>query len=369
MTHSDHTTITKIQLWTLDIPTTDPFVVATGQLSTAQNIFVKITLHNGSVGFGEIAPFPDITGETIEASLRTANRLATSLLGTSANHYRRSAQQLQEQAPDFPATRCGIETSLLDAFCRSAGIPLWALWGGADVRARETDITIPICDHDRTVTLAKEWYELGFRLFKMKVGHDVDEDIRRIETIHRQFPEVTFVVDPNQGFTRQTAAAFIEGVKKIGGTIELLEQPLAQEDLEGSAWLRQTYHTPVAADETVRSVTDAQRVIQHQAADFINLKITKSGVMETLDIIALAKNSGIQLMIGGMVETRVAMGCSFGLVLGIGGIQYLDLDTPLLLRHDPVQGGFAYRCSQLQPWKGTGLDLHLPPHANSIVIE
>jgi L-Ala-D/L-Glu epimerase / N-acetyl-D-glutamate racemase len=361
--------ITKIQLWTLDIPTTDPFVVATGKLSAAQNIIVKITLRDGSVGFGEIAPFTDITGETVADSLKTAQLLSLSLLGTSVHHYRRLAQEFQEQAPNFPATRCGIETALLDALCRSASIPLWTLWGGADVRERETDITIPICDQKRTLALAKEWHERGFRLFKMKVGHDVDEDIRRIGAIHQSLPDVTFLVDPNQGFTRDTASTFIEGIKKVGGIIEILEQPLPKDDLEGLAWLRKTYHIPIAADESVRSVADAQRVIQHHAADFINLKITKSGVMETLDIVTLAKHSGMKLMIGGMVETRVAMGCSFGLVLGLGGIEFLDLDTPLLLNHDPVEGGFSYRCSCLQHWTSPGLGVSLTPPANSIVIE
>jgi len=307
--------------------------------------------------------------EKVEISVTTAQTLATSLLGTPAAHYRRSVQQLQEMAPDFPAARCGIETALLDAFCRSANIPLWALWGGADVRERETDITIPITDRVRTLALAKEWYAQGFRLFKMKVGHDVDEDIRRIESIHQHFPDVAFLVDPNQGFTRITASTFIEGVRKVGGTIVLLEQPLPKEDLEGSAWLRRTYHIPIAADESVRTVADAQRVIQHQGADFINLKITKSGVMETLDIVSLAKHSGVQLMIGGMLETRVAMGCSLSLVLGIGGIDILDLDTPLLLTHDPVVGGFVYHCQYVQPWHGAGLDVHLDPPEKSIVIE
>lgn len=369
MAFLDHTTVTKLQLWTLDIPTTDPFVVATGQLNAAQNIIVKITLQDGSVGFGEIAPFSDLTGETLEASLHMAKTLGASLLGTSSATYRQCAQSFQEQAPNNPATRCGLETALLDAFCRSANIPLWALWGGADVRERETDITIPICDRDRTLVLAREWYEQGFRLFKMKVGHDVDEDVRRIETIHQQFPDVTFLVDPNQGFTRETAATFIEGVRKVGGVIELLEQPLAKDNLEGAAWLRETYHIPIAADETVRCVADAKQVIQHRAADFINLKITKSGVLETLDIVTIAKTSGVKLMIGGMVETRVAMGCSFALVLGLGGIDYLDLDTPLLLNQDPVEGGFAYHCSRLQPWVEAGLGISLPLPANSIVIE
>lgn len=369
MTQTPSTTITKIQFWTIDIPTTDPFVVATGQLSAAQNIIAQITLQDGSIGFGEIAPFTDLSGETVEASLQTAESLATSLLGTPADTYHRVAQQIQEHAPDFPATRCGLETAIVDAFCRSSNIPLWKLWGGTDVRERETDITIPICDHERTLVLAREWYEKGFRLFKMKVGHDVDEDVRRIETIHQHFTDVTFLVDPNQGFTRDTASAFIQGVKTVGGIIEILEQPLSRDDTEGAAWLRHTFHIPIAADESVRSLSDAKKVIQSRSADFINLKITKSGVMETVDIVSLAKRSGIKLMIGGMLETRVAMGCSFSLVLGLGGIEYLDLDTPLLLKHDPAEGGFTYRCPYLQHWEGAGLDVRLTLPENAIVIE
>ena len=72
MTQTNQTTITKIQLWTLNIPITDPFVVATGQLTTAQNIFIQVTLRDGSIGFGEIAPFTDLTGETVSDSLKTA---------------------------------------------------------------------------------------------------------------------------------------------------------------------------------------------------------------------------------------------------------------------------------------------------------
>src|SRR5206468_8577908 len=86
------------------------------------------------------------------------------------------------------------------------------------------------------------------------------------------------------------------------------------------------------------------------AADFINIKIMKSGLLAALDIAAYARAAGLRLMIGGMVETRIAMGCSFGLVLGRGGFDLLDLDTPLLLATDPVKGGYRYEGPKLQPW-------------------
>ena len=65
-------------------------------------------------------------------------------------------------------------------------------------------------------------------------------------------------------------------------------------------------------------------------------------------------------MIGGMIETRVAMGCSFSLVLGLGGISILDLDTPLLLAEDPFDsGGYQYTGPILSPWYEPGLGLRL----------
>jgi L-alanine-DL-glutamate epimerase-like enolase superfamily enzyme len=136
-----------------------------------------------------------------------------------------------------------------------------------------------------------------------------------------------------------------------------LEQPVVRDDLEGMAALRHLTGIPVAADESVRTLQDAKDVLRMQAADYINIKIMKSGLLDALDIAAYARAAGLRLMIGGMVETRIAMGCSFGLVLGLGEFEVLDLDTPLLLATDPVQGGYRYEGPRLQPWTGPGLDL------------
>lgn len=353
-------TIANIEFCPLDLPVTDPFVVATGQLQVAHNAFVQLTLHDGTVGYGEIAPFPAITGENRESSLEKARLLRNHLLGQSTLHYQRLGYELCELAPDAPAARCGLETALLDALTRALHVPLWALWGGADVRARETDITIPIASLERTRELARQWYERGFRLFKMKVGHDVDEDIRRLEALHHAWAGVAFVIDSNQGYTREEAATLIKGVNRFGGNILLLEQPLAKDDLEGHATLRRDFQVPVAADESAQSLRDLQAVIRHGAADFVNIKITKSGLLEGIVMAIVAKAAGLRVMLGGMVETRVAMGCSYGLAMGLGSCTVLDLDTPLLLETDPIAGGYTYDGPLLQPWHGPGLDLEIP---------
>ena len=361
--------VTKVEVWPIDIPLTDPFVVATGSRMTAENAFVRVTLANGAHGYGEMAPFPEVGGEDRTSSLVVASQLAKAALGQPATHYQKLSCLFMEMAASHPASRCGLETALLDALCRELHVPLWGFWGGADIRNRETDITIPITDVNRTIALARGWHAKGFRLFKTKVGADVEMDIRRLEALHRALPDIGFIADANQGFTRDQCFHFVKEVKRSGANMVLLEQPVVREDLESMAALRHDGGIPVAADESARSIRDINEIIQKGAADFINIKIMKSGLLNAKEMIAFARSSGLRLMIGGMVETRMAMGCSFGLALGLGSFEFLDLDTPLLLATDPVANGYRYDGPILHPWAGAGLGLEAESGAAVAIIE
>jgi L-alanine-DL-glutamate epimerase-like enolase superfamily enzyme len=362
--------VTKIEAWPVDLPLLAPFVVATGKMEVARNIFVRVTLRSGIHGFGEMAPFPDISGEDQNGSLQIFPMAAKECLGQSATQFRKLSQRLREVAAPFPAVRCGIETALLDALCRGMGIPLWGLWGGAEVRQRETDVTLPIGPSDQVVETARAWYARGFRRFKMKVGQEVDEDIRRVEAVSVACPDSKFVLDANQGFSFEQARECMRAMERLHLPVLLFEQPVVRENIEGFLALRRRGTIPIAADESVRSIEDARRLIDLSAVDVLNLKITKCGVVESLDIAGLARASGIRLMIGGMVESRVTMGCSWGLVLGLGGFEFLDLDMPLLLSDDPIQGGYTYEGSVLQPWDESGLGMEMRDEpSRAIVVE
>jgi L-alanine-DL-glutamate epimerase-like enolase superfamily enzyme len=203
----------------------------------------------------------------------------------------------------------------------------------------------------------------------MKVGQDVESDIRHLEAVHRALPGVSFIGDANQGFSRRDCLTFAQGVKRFGGTMVLLEQPVIRDDLEGMAAIRRETGIPVAADESVRSLADAKEVVAQGATDYINIKIMKTGVAEAVETTNFTNASGLKLMIGGMIETRIAMSCSFSLVLGLGGFDVLDLDTSLLLANDPVSDGYQYESSRLQPWSGPGLDMKVKPSSNISTIE
>lgn len=342
MSPTESRTIASVDVWTADIGLRDQFVISKGAVSRAELAFVRARLDDGTVGFGEIAPFAALTGETRGRSVRVARDLARRLVVGRASDLRAIAGALSEAAPGEPAARCGLECAVADAHARALGIPLWRVWGAADVRPRETDITIPILDEGRVDALVASWWARGFRVLKLKVGVDAAADRSRVRRIAERYEEAAFVLDANQAFDAAGALRFVESLGNCAVRVTLFEQPVARGDLEGLARVRRECGVRVVADESVFTLADARSVIDAGAADVINLKIMKSGLSESLAIADLARANGVGLMVGGMVETRLAMSFSLAIALGRGGVDHLDLDTPLLLCDDPHAGGFAY---------------------------
>jgi len=337
----------------MDVPLSGPFVISKGRMDVAEIAFVEVTLAGSARGFGEIAPFPALTGETRARSAAAARKLAGRLRGYSALEWRALAAELQEAAPDEPAARAGLECAVADAMCRAQEMPLWALWGGEDVRERETDITLPLASPEETRSQAARWHARGFRVFKMKVG--ADGDLARARSVAAAHPDTELVLDANQAWSESEATAFLRELGALAARVRLLEQPVARDDLDAMAALRRHGGVAVAADESVFTLADARRVIALGAADVINLKIMKSGLAETLDIAALARANGVGLMVGGMVETRLAMSFSYAIALGFGGVAHIDLDTPLFMAEDPCAGGYSYAGPRMTLWRESGV--------------
>lgn len=116
----------------------------------------------------------------------------------------------------------------------------------------------------------------------------------------------------------------------------------------------------VFADESVYDVEDARRIIRSGSADGINLKLMKhGGIVEAMRIAELAGANGLKLMIGGMVETRLAMTASLHLASALGGVHWLDLDTPLFLNEEILAGGMIYCGPQLRLPDAPGIGVTL----------
>jgi L-alanine-DL-glutamate epimerase-like enolase superfamily enzyme len=336
----------------------DPFTISRGTTAEVDNLLVRLTLNNGVSGYGEIAPAALLTGEDLHSARKCVLQLGMMLKGLDARNYRVIGQELSERAPQNPGARCGLEMALLDCLSRSLNMPLYQFLGGRKAGYVHTDMTIPMLPLDRSMQLARFWIKEGFSTLKIKVGVNLDAEIELLRQIHKESNgAVNFIIDANQGFTAEEAILFISEVLSLGCDVLLYEQPVDRNDLEGMAHIRKTSPVPLVADESVFTIQDLHNVVKKQAADVINLKIMKTGVLETIDLATIAHSMGLRLMIGGMVETRLAMGCSLHIAAALGFIKYYDLDTPLLMKREPFEGGYQYEGNELVLTADAGLGM------------
>ncbi|PIA33411.1 hypothetical protein AQUCO_04100085v1 [Aquilegia coerulea] len=244
---------------------------------------------------------------------------------------------------EFASVRAGVEMALIDAVANSIGVPLWRLFGGV-TNTITTDITIPIVSPAEASELASRYHKKGFSSLKLKVGKNLSADIDVLKAIREVHPDCSFILDANEGYSANEAIKVLEKLHEMGVTPILFEQPVHRDDWEGLGHVTRVakgkYGISVAADESCRSLLDVHKIIDGKLADVINIKLAKVGVLGALEIIEVARNSGLDLMVGGMVETRLAMGFAGHLAAGLGCFRFIDLDTPLLLAEDPVFGGY-----------------------------
>jgi L-alanine-DL-glutamate epimerase-like enolase superfamily enzyme len=324
----------------LNVPLLAPFTISPSSLDRTANVAIRVELAGGIIGWGETPTLPAITAEDQAIALAKLEEIAGALVGRDAGEWRLIALELAERLPEYPAVRAGLEMAVIDALVRSLGVALFRFFGGCQ-RSVVTDVTIPICPADEARKLAARYRRAGFKTLKTKIGCGISQDIERLRAILRGYPRCRLVLDANAAYTAEQVLAMLRKLRGYGVEPCLLEQPVAREDWEGLGQVARDAGIPVAADESCRNADDALRIARNGLAQVINVKLAKCGVVEAMTIAAIARAAGLELMIGGMVETRLAMGFSAHFAAGLGGFAWVDLDTPLLLAEDPVRGGYV----------------------------
>jgi L-alanine-DL-glutamate epimerase-like enolase superfamily enzyme len=350
----------KLEAEPLDIPLIEPFAIATGRVTSARNVLVRVTLADGTVGLGEAAPFPPSGGETQETALAAVRGMAPLVEGYDAAGWRPLAKRLLASFEHQETARAGVEMAVLDALTRVWNTPLFQFCGGVESRV-VSDITIPIEGPAHMAELAERYASDGATTLKLKVGTDLDDDIDRVLAVAEAAPDCDLILDGNQGYQPIDAVDLIASLADEEVYPILFEQPVHRHDLEGLRFVTERVGAPVAADESVHTAADALRVARMGAANVVNIKLMKSGLVEAMEIAAVCRAAHLDLMIGAMIESRLAIAAAAHLVAGMGGFRYVDLDTPMLLASDPFSGGYAqdgfiYTLDPSQPGHGVSVE-------------
>jgi len=334
--------ITYTDIYRFTIPMM-PFAIATGTMDSAQNVFIRVFTDEGIFGVGECSAFPVITGETQDTCLVMAKEFARILKDKDPQDIAGCMASLHMFTAHNSTIKSAFDMALYDISAKAQAVPLYQMLGGVK-RNIETDITIGISDADFMVYLAKEFVSKGANILKVKLGKDVKEDVDRIAKIRYAVGEkIEIRIDANQGWNFEQAKEVLSALSTFN--IEFCEQPMRSWYDDYLPALIKASPIKIMADESCFNHHDARRLIINKSCDAINIKLSKAGgILEALEIYKTANTVHVPCMVGGMLESRIALSAKLHFAYACKDINYFDLDT-FMLGHlkDPCVGGVKYQ--------------------------
>jgi len=333
--------ITHIAIYRFSIPMV-PFTIATGTMDHAQNVFIRVHTDAGFYGVGECSAFPMIVGETQDTCLLMAREFAKLWKGKNALDIPARLQQLHDFTAGNTTIKSAFDMALYDIAAKNAGLPLYKFLGGQK-REVETDITIGIDKPEVMAQKAMEFKQLGAAILKVKLGKNAAEDIERIKQIRDAVgDEMKIRVDANQGWSFDDAVFALQALGKYD--IEFCEQPMRTWYDDKLPKLMKLSPVKIMGDESIYNHHDARKQIESGSCHYINIKLAKSGgMLEAKQIHDLAAEKVIPCMMGGMLESRIALSAKLHFVYASPNIKFYDMDTCMLgHKVDPCIGGVTY---------------------------
>ena len=364
----------------LSIPLHTPFVTALRRTSTIDTLIVCLDLADGTTGLGEAPQVWAVTGDSVASATACVEQvLAPVLVGADSDDWDALAAGVARACARNFGAKAAVETALLDAVARAAGMPLAYLFadvagvprpvsrgvglggGAAGVFEVATDVTISAGSPEALGSAAQARVAEGFTRLKLKVGTDAATDVARVRAVREAAgPDIGVRLDANQGWSREDAVAVIRALAEADLGVEIVEQPVAGEDVEGLAWVRERVDLPIMADETVYGATDLERVIRLEAADAVNVKLAKcGGPLTGLRLLARAREAGLGTMVGSMMESHVGVATAASMVAAVGTSAVSDLDAAWWATHSPYAGGPTYGPGVIQLPDAPGLGMSL----------
>jgi L-alanine-DL-glutamate epimerase-like enolase superfamily enzyme len=336
-------TIERIEAFPVRLPVLKTFQFASGSAGTAggtaPHVFVKMTDSQGETGWGEGRPHAAWSYETLESVTTTIRGyLAPALIGLDVTdrwglHQRLHATIGRGPSPGQPVAKAALDMAVHDLCARAARLSLRSYLGGSDARATMAlSHTVTAHDAEGAEAEVRETRGAGFRHFNFKVAVAPATDVAVARAIRDAAGADAFVwADANQGFRLPDARRVVAEFASVG--VNVLEQPMAADQLHLLRQLRQACPLPLAVDEASVGPADFFTYVAEGLVDYLVVKLTRSGgIWPTLQQISTAEAAGLPLLVSGLTDsllTKVAV-CQVALAFGfdgpaaLNGSQFID---------------------------------------------
>jgi muconate cycloisomerase len=351
--------IEKIHAFAVRVPLRTPIQMAKETVHAADNLIVRATDSDGTVGWGEAASAPAMTGETPESLVAAARHMAAALEGSEITDTATLYQRLDRLMYGNHGAKAAIEIALLDLAGKRRGVPLYELLGGK-VRDDACILTmIAGGDVAAEVESTKRQMEAGFTSFKVKAGiKGPERDLERATAVRAAAGTGAKIsADANQGYDRDQAIEFARGAVQAG--LDFMEQLVMADDLDGMAACARETSVPLGADEGLHSLRDIREHHERGAASGGSLKVIKLGGAEAvMEGGRLMDSLGMRINLAGkLAETSIASAAIAHLAVALPRLDWDTSVTNQYLADDVVSDPVEVVRGRVRPSDAPGLGI------------
>ncbi len=336
--------ITNIYTQTLKAPLKTPFITSLRRVDALEDLVVIVECDNGTVGYGEGAPTPQITGETMGSMQACIAYIKPHIVGLNIEDFDTIIKRVHSLILKNTTAKSALEIALYDLKSKSEKLPLYRMLGGNKTSFR-TDITISMGTVEKMICDAQNAIALGYNTLKIKIGDNPQKDVERVTAIRNALESsIKLRLDANQGWTAKESVALLHALERQDIVAEFIEQPVAADDIEGLKYIKERVQTPLLADESIFTLKDARKLLEMQAIDYVNIKLAKTaGITQALKLADLSKSFGVKCMIGCMLEGPISVAAGVHVASAKADIiTMLDLDAVSLLASHPVKTSIVF---------------------------
>jgi muconate cycloisomerase len=282
------------------------------QVGLGSFVLVRLRTDEGLVGLGEATPLPDWggdfgrhAGETQESVVSMVTKVLTpGLLGRDPTAIEPLVAEMDRVLRGHNYAKAAIDIALHDLWAKVAGLPLYAMLGGAVRSNVPLAHMIGLMPESEAVEEGIAAFDDGVTTLQVKGGEDPLRDLRLVSELRTLLgPSACLRLDANQGYGRAKEAINILG-RFDSGLLDYVEQPVV--GLEDMAAVTRAIDVAVIADESCWDPYDALELVQAHAADVISIYLAKAGgIARARQVAAIATAARLPCDVNGSIESGI----------------------------------------------------------------
>jgi L-alanine-DL-glutamate epimerase-like enolase superfamily enzyme len=328
--------IDRVEAIPLAIPYRRPFGFASGTVTAADHVLVRITTDEGLVGHGEAPPRPYTYGETAASIVAAVRDLFTPVLIGADPFARERIRVGLARTVANNAARGAIDVALWDLVGQATGQPVHVLLGHAadDVRAAHmVGLGTPAA---MVADAAEMRDEYGVDAFKIKVGRALEVDMAAVRALRTELGDhIELYADANRGWDADTAVVASRRLADHGVT--MLEEPNPADDVLGRRRIVRASPIPVVGDESTVTLGGVARALLDGDAEAISVKVARTGFTDSAKIVGLCEGLGVTTVVGNQIDGMLGTVASIALGCGLSALARHPVEvTNFLLMTDDV---------------------------------